>query len=458
MPPLDEPVDPKTYICGPGDILELNFWGLQNFRLRVTVDMEGRAFVPKIGYQEVAGKTLAEVRLLMRQSVARYFPRLQFDVALTEPRTFLVQLVDDVARPGSHAARAVDRVATLIAREGGLGANASKRRIEILRRDGSQLQVDLLLFQTTGDVRYNPFLLDGDVVRVPFEDLAATISGAVNRPGRYELTGNRDLAELVELAGGLAPSATRELPVSLVRRLPDDRQNQELVPFASGGALPELPLQKEDSVRIPDLIELQRSVVVVGALFGVPAPMAAGGVKLDEASATRRLPFVEGDTVRTLLVRVNGVGPLADLKGSYVLREGKTIPVDLYSLLVLRDLKADVPVQLGDTLVVPFKQRNIVVQGAVFTPGSYPFNPNFGVEQYLALAGGRNRFARELEYTRIITPNGETSEYKPGIKIEPGSSLVVPERDFSRPEVVQIAISIATMVVSGVAVLLATRR
>src|SRR5690349_7243469 len=35
--PIDEPVDPDKYVCGPGDVFELNFWGLQNFKLRVTV-------------------------------------------------------------------------------------------------------------------------------------------------------------------------------------------------------------------------------------------------------------------------------------------------------------------------------------------------------------------------------------------------------------------------------------
>src|SRR5262245_38678143 len=45
--PLEEPLDPDQYICGRGDTFELNFWGQQNFKLRVTVDLEGRTFVSK---------------------------------------------------------------------------------------------------------------------------------------------------------------------------------------------------------------------------------------------------------------------------------------------------------------------------------------------------------------------------------------------------------------------------
>src|SRR5687767_3870279 len=46
---LEEPIDPAKYICGPGDVFELNFWGQQNFRLKIAVDLEGRTFISKVG-------------------------------------------------------------------------------------------------------------------------------------------------------------------------------------------------------------------------------------------------------------------------------------------------------------------------------------------------------------------------------------------------------------------------
>jgi protein involved in polysaccharide export with SLBB domain len=448
--PTDAPLDPDAYVCGHGDVLDLELWGVQNIRFRTTIDIEGRAFVPKVGQFELGGKTLTEARRILRASVGRLYPRVEFAVTLAEPRTFVVHVADDVVRPGAYAARAVERVATLITRAGGFGPGASRRRVEIRRRNGVVLRADLLLYTLTGDVKHNPFLLDGDVVRVPFEQLAVSIAGAVNRPGRYELVGERDLAELVELAGGLAPSATPQLPVSVVRFNAHDRQEQELLPFESDGALPKAELRHENSVRIPSVTELQQSVMVIGAVAGV--------VSSDDATATRRLPFVHGDSVRTLLERVGGVGPLADLRGAYVLRGGQSVPVDLYSLVMLRDVRADRQVELGDTVVVPFKRRSILVQGAVFAPGTYPYNPTFGVEQYLSLAGGPNRFAQSVSNVRVITPSGETRKFRSGLEVEPGSSLVVPERNFSRAEIVQIGLGVASVIVSGVAVVMAARK
>src|SRR5712664_3718408 len=76
--PLEEPLDPDKYICGRGDLFELNFWGRQNFKLRMTVDLEGRAFISKVGYVDIVGKTLRRAREVVKAAVRRYFPGLNF--------------------------------------------------------------------------------------------------------------------------------------------------------------------------------------------------------------------------------------------------------------------------------------------------------------------------------------------------------------------------------------------
>ena len=135
------------------------------------------------------------------------------------------------------------------------------------------LNADLLLYQLSGDVKHNPYVLDGDVVRVPYEELAATIDGAVNRPGRYELVGTKDLAELVELAGGLAPVVTQQLPIRLVRVQADDRPDLKSLDFGADRLPPPLTVKHEDIVHIPGYDEIQQSVMVMGAIASA-APAA----------------------------------------------------------------------------------------------------------------------------------------------------------------------------------------
>jgi hypothetical protein len=239
--------------------------------------------------------------------------------------------------------------------------------------------------------------------------------------------------------------------------------------------LPALPISSEDSVWIPAFSELQQSITITGALAGVAASniaassatrasgggtagVASGAVASDEASSTRRMPFAQGDTVRSILERGGGPGPLADLKNSYILRNNQAVPVDLYALVMFRDLTADRAVELGDTIVLPFRRQNVLIEGAVFKPGPYPYNPAFGVEQYLALAGGLNRFATSVDDIYLVTPAGQMKEFSPDLKVEPGASLVVPERNFSRSEVVALILAGAGLLLSAATIFITLRK
>jgi protein involved in polysaccharide export with SLBB domain len=448
--PLEEPVDPDKYICGRGDVFELNFWGRQNFKLRVTVDLEGRTFISKVGYADIVGKTLRQAREIVKAAVLRYFPGLNFDLSLVEPRTFLVHVVENIPHPGLYTARPVERASNVLTRAGGIPPNASKRRISIQHRDGSRTTVDLLFYNLTGDTKYNPYLIDGDVIRVPFEDVAVVIGGAVKRPGRYELIHGKDFAELLDLAGGFATTATRQLPIRLIRKNEQERDSQVDVPIPKDG-VPQLVLRADDAVVVPSVTELQRTVLLIGAI--------AGAVPTDEATHLRRFPFVEKETVRALIERAGGIGAGADLSASYILKtDARQVPIDLEALLVRRDFTADKPVEMGDSVVVPYKRRSVVVEGAVFRPNAYPYNPKFNVLDYVATAGGETRFAQDVRNTKVITPTGKTLDYTDQLKVGPGDTVVVPERNFSRSEVVQLVIGGVGLLLSGAAIYIAAKK
>jgi len=451
--PLEHPIDPDHYVCGPGDVFELNFWGRQNFRLRISADLEGRAFISKIGYVTVAGKTLTEVRALVKKSVRRSYPGLRFDLTLTRPRTFLVHVAANVKKPGTQAARPIDRVSAVLDRAGGV--TGSRRRIKVKHTDGSEARADLLLYDLTGDTKYNPYVLDGDVITVPFPGILVSISGPVRRPGTYELVDSKDLAELLELAGGFKTSVARDLPIKLIRRNKHQRERFYDLRFSESGKPPNRALHDDDHVLVQDVSALQRSVTLIGAVVGAQT--------LDQATTAERLPFVEGDTVRTLIDRAGGIKAPGDLQRSYISRprDGKRpelIPVDLERLLVNRDFSADKKIHMGDTIVVPPMRHGVLVEGAVARAGLYNFNPRFGIRQYIGHAGGRTRIARDESKIKLIEPDGATHPFSSDTRPGPGDTILVPERNFSRSEVVQIGISIASLVLSGVAITLAATR
>jgi polysaccharide biosynthesis/export protein len=309
-------------------------------------------------------------------------------------------------------------------------------------------------YELTGTVAYNPFLLDGDVISVPFASPVVSIHGAVRRPGHYELVATKDLAELLELAGGFTSRVSHALPLRLLRRNAQQRQATADLPFV-GEAAPNLPLRDDDQLIVRSSDELQRTVLVIGAVAGADA--------LDPTTTSRRIPFVDGDTVLSLLERIGGVRPSGDLQRSYISRPRagyapELISLDLEALLVRRDFRADRPLQFDDTLVVPPMQYSVLIEGAVAHAGLYNYNPRFGVPEYIARAGGRTRTARDVDEIQLIDTAGRTHPFRRGMKPAPGDAILVPERNFTRAEVVQLVIAGASLVLSGLAVTFAATR
>lgn len=439
---LEQPINPDTYICGAGDVFELNFWGQQNFRLKIAADLEGRTFISKVGFVTVAGKTLTSVRNQVRQKVRASYPGLQFDLTLVSPRSFVVHVVDYVKQPGTYTTSPLERLAALLTRAGGL--TGSKRRIQIRHKDGSQATADLLKYELTGDTSQNPFLIDGDVVTVPATETEVSIVGAVRRPGTYELVGTKDMAELLYLAGGFATSVAKTQTIRVVRRNDHDQESYIDVPFATAEST---SLRADDKVLVRDTTELQRSVLLLGAVVGSDS--------IDAATTIRRLPFLEGDSVRSLIDRAGGIKAPGDLHRSYISRpknDGSmaVIPIDLDALLVRRDFSADRPIMMGDTIVVPPMQYSIMVEGAVARSGLFNYNPQFGVPEYIAHAGGRTRTSVDLDDVKVIDPNGKTTKYRRGLKVSPGDAILVPERKWTRAEIVQLVFAGAGLLISTV--------
>jgi protein involved in polysaccharide export with SLBB domain len=449
--PIERPLNPDEYICGSGDVFEVVFWGKQNFRLQIAANLEGNVFISKIGFLRVAGKSLTAVRQAVRKAVRGSYPGLSFELTLLRPRGFLVHVAENVKSSGAYTSSALERVSSLIARAG--GSTGSRRRITIVRADGKKVTADLVLYELTGDTKYNPYMLDGDVVRVPFAETVVTITGSVKRPGNYELVAGRDLAELVELAGGLKNSVSKGAPIRLVRRNAQQRPAYSEIPFGDE-KLPNVELRDEDTILIRDASELQQSILLYGA---------AGGDAVDTATSIRRLTYVERDTVRSILERIGGVPNSGDLKRAYITRPRKgeqpiLIPLDLEAMLIRRDYTNDQPVFLGDTITIPPVRHGILVDGAIQHPGMQYFRPQFTVTEYIAQAGGRTRNAQGMDAVKVLDQEGKLHKYHPGIKVTPGDTIVVPERNITRGEIVQLVIASAGVILSAAAITIAATR
>ena len=205
--PMDLPAGPD-YVVGPGDGLAINLWGGVSRRIYGTVDREGRVSLPEVGPVLVSGKSLAEVQQSVQQVLRTQFRDVSVDVSLARLRTIRVYIVGDVANPGAYDVSSLSTPLNALFVAGGPTSGGSLRIVKHFR--GNQLiqtvdLYDLLLYGVRSDIQR---LENGDSIMAPPIGPQVTIAGMVRRPAVYELRDEKNLSSVLELAGGLLPTAT----------------------------------------------------------------------------------------------------------------------------------------------------------------------------------------------------------------------------------------------------------
>jgi polysaccharide export outer membrane protein len=417
------------YRLAPGDLLDVQIAGrLEVIRQQAMVDLEGSINVPPLGALPVAGLTLLEAHRRVSERARDVFRFADATVTVVSPRTFEVVVSGDVERPGIVQTTATRRVYDVILEAGGITSRGSLRNIMLTRRSGTS-PIDLLAFQLRGDVSQNPFVEEGLRIHVPPRSGSVTLSGAVLRPGEYEIGSTPSLRELLELVGGLSQTAALG-DARLTRVGAGDRR--EAMPLDLRSALTpptDVMLRPGDAIFVPAISSLQDVVEVRGAFVGTAESTRA--TVAGKSTILQRFELAQGERVRDVLNRVGGPAAYADLRLALIDRSGATgprqrIPIDLYRMLVEKDEAPNVVLQNGDVLVLPVVEDKIFVLGEVKTPGAHDFRADLTAREYVALAGGMTNRARPVN-TLVTFRNGKTYVMADAPPLEPGAVVTVPE-------------------------------
>ena len=206
MIPMDMPVGPE-YVLGPGDGISIDLWGGVSRKFYRVVDREGRVSLPEVGPVLVAGKSLGDVQQTVQKNLRTQFRDISADVSLSRLRTVRVYIVGDVVHPGAYDVSSLSTPLNALFAAGGPTGRGSLRILKHYRGNTLVQEVDvydLLLHGVKGNMQR---LENGDTVLVPPLGPQVTIEGMVRRPAIYEQRGEKSLADVIALSGGLLPTA-----------------------------------------------------------------------------------------------------------------------------------------------------------------------------------------------------------------------------------------------------------
>jgi polysaccharide export outer membrane protein len=142
VPKLEEvkkdDVDPSAYIIGEQDSLVITVWKEKDISGGAVVRPDGKITVPLVGEIKVVGMTPVQLQTLLAEKLKPFVTVPQVTVAVAEIRSRKVYLIGHAAREGPFMINSSTTILQIIAQAGGLKDFAKRKKIYILRKQGSE--------------------------------------------------------------------------------------------------------------------------------------------------------------------------------------------------------------------------------------------------------------------------------------------------------------------------------
>ena len=459
---VEKPIDPKQYLVGPGDQFLVNIISSENLANYVlTVSPTGEILIPSVGIVQVYGQTLSSSIIKMETAIQSLNHSAQVFIILSEIREFKVKVVGHLQNPGFYTVTPVSRVSDLFediltklqsesfddqnAPQKNLPENIypemSRRNIEILR-DGEHIPVDLVKFGSTGIDGYNPFLQQGDVVRVPLKEHLVGIFGGIKIPGNYEFIPGEYLSQFVDLAGGLRPDADPN-KIEITRFISSKEKFSFITTMSHADTI---LISSEDHIMIRYDQEYKRQDIVY--ITGEVKYPGVYAIEPGETTIGEALQKVGGFTSRAdqtkLIINNRSIARIPDRENNRILlipEENRSPEEKAYikarmltkkgtiesSSLEQAESLMDLPLVNKDQIVILENFNYIEILGAVLKPGRYPYTKDITYDEYVDLAGGLTETATRKKFI-IKAGTGQRLPIKKTVQIENGDIIFIPEK------------------------------
>lgn len=340
-----------------------------------------------------------------------------------------VSVTGQVGKAGAYDLAEGLTLSSLLAQAGGVAPSAALRQAYVVRR-GVPIPLDLSGLNTPGGL--NPAAAAfrfqiGDQLVLPQNLAKFEVAGLVVQPNFFPLPereGEATLLKVLAQSGGLSPDADGR--AATITRRKDGQVTTipvDLEALVRGEAPDTISLQADDRLFVP------RKTAQVRAIGQVGKPGA--------------FPLTENMTLMDLVSEA-GVTPAGTgLSRAQVIREGKPIPVDLYSVLVegkSSDVVSGFKMQRGDVLIVPNITAQVNVIGAVARQGAYELDDRLSLPALIARAGNalpsadlsKSHVLREGQQIQLDLQSfligGQTNAALAAFRFQAGDTLVVPEK------------------------------
>ena len=378
--PSETMATPRNYRLGPDDEVIIDIFGQNETTIREFISPEGSINVEILGPLYLSGKTVEEANAYLKKRLSSIYGGLgntgtDMRLSLGQIRTIQINVMGDVASPGTYVLSGFSTAFHAIYSAGGVIDPGTLRNIKVVRGNKTVGTVDVYEYLTKGTQKTDLRLEEGDVVLVPAYKEMVQVEGAVKRPMFFELKEGETVANLLEYAGGFALGAN----------------NSAVTVFRQQGASHEVRTVDEkdfgtfrllngDRIEVGEQqYRFQNRIAINGAVY-LPGTYELGEVR----------------TAKELVKKAGGLLPEAFTDRVVVHREHEDRSQEVFSLNlteIMAGTKPDFVLQNNDELFVAsssdLKDRGtMTITGMVNNPGVFMFADNTTIEDFIIMAGG----------------------------------------------------------------------
>jgi protein involved in polysaccharide export with SLBB domain len=358
---------PPNYVLGPGDQLDINVYGVQQFNYSATISKNGTINIPNVGEVFLSGLAFEAAKNKLQKQIGKIYSTLagngsKLSVSVSNYRTILVTIIG-AQQSGNYRLSSMSSVYNALHVAGGPSDIGSYRKIELIRNNKIIRTIDLYRFLTKGDQSDNVSLTDNDVIRIPSYEARVTLEGEIKRPGIFEMVAGENLKQVISYASGFTENAYKN------RILVKQKTNSELkvtdlneLTFASY-----LP-KAGDMISVDKILDrYENRVQIKGAVY-----------RPGEYS----LPTSGSMTIKDLLKKADGVTENVFLEKASLIRQKSDLTKEYISFNLQSALNgeeaANMTLQKEDVIVVFYNQElldgyKLSIAGEVRKPGDYNY-------------------------------------------------------------------------------------
>ena len=397
---------PDNYRLGPGDEVLIDIWGASQSTLQQTISPDGCIQVENLGPVYLSGLTVKQANQRLRDQFGNMYsslngdsPASQIRLTLGQNRSISVHVLGEVENPGTYEMSSFSTIFNALYLAGGVSDYGTLRAVKVFRNNKEIASYDIYDFILNGRMGKDVRLEDNDVVSVGAYKSLVCVSGQVKRPMFYEMLPTESVKTLLDYAGGFSGNAYRK-DVRLVRV--GDREyeiytlnEQEQQSFC---------VMDGDSVSVDSIMPTFANMVEVRGAVYRPGQFQMDGRITTVRTLVQTAGGLKDDAYRNraILNRRNADGTMENLT------------VDLGKLMEGKG--DDITLRKNDILVIPsiddMRETQVVtIYGEVAFPGTYHYQDNMTIEDFIVMAGGLNEAAStaKVDVSRRIKDSRATT-------------------------------------------------